>query len=125
MAGRSPKGNAGAFQISSVEELEEYLRLKRGPNNVLVEHVELCGSTNHSFWHRIVMSAVPQDPVRADERQGKTHTQVQEMVDRRRFIIVACGKKAGEVIEGALQHQDPSSRISQEQLQYISVEDFK
>lgn len=136
MAGRSPappSQSEGAStlalprDIGSLDQLLQFLSQRRSPygDDVIVEHIEMTGSTNHLFWHRVIQAAVPQDPVSSEDRAGKTEAEVQQMADKKRYVIIVCGRKAGEVVEGALQHFEPTMRLSQEQLQYIDIEEFK
>lgn len=122
LAGRKPVENP---DISRYSELHQILRKEPKPGT-LVEHISIHCSTNFRFWHKVILSAIPADPLGPIERVGKSEIELQEAADQKRFVVIVCGKKAAEMIQDAIQYHDVDNvRLSETQLQYIDIEEFK
>jgi hypothetical protein len=114
--------------VSKSPDFETFDELKialHEESDRLVEHIELRCETSVEFWSKLLCAAIPLSPMSREERQGLTEDEVQERIDERRFVIVVCGRKAAEMVEDAVEFRQASEHLSQEQLQYIDIEEFK
>lgn len=122
LAGRRPPESGAA--ITSMEGLVHVLHTDPRPG-VLVEQIDLYCETNTDFWYQVLMAAVPEDPP-VDVPAGgfRRLADVQAAIDQKRFVVVVCGQAAAQMVQSALQTLHPTLRWSEEQLQYVDVEEF-